>query len=186
MMPIPSSGGGDAACPAACSVHLLEGEETAKDEGDPGKTNPPHSGWVSYSLFPRPQGECFRRWYFNLVCYNWTAFMISTWFCMRYLIWCSMWKKNPGDAQTQERALSLSLFPWMNPSWGSRERWERWQSGCLLDCICKEHVRDEGESGKSAFPSTPTSMADRDKGPCWVFSRSRRNKAVNPSLADCS
>lgn len=44
MMPIPSSGGGDAACPAACSVHLLEGEETAKDEGDPGKTNPPHSG----------------------------------------------------------------------------------------------------------------------------------------------
>lgn len=106
MMPIPSSGGGDAARPAACSVHLLEGEETAKDEGDPGKTNPPHSGWVSYSLFPRPQGECFRRWYFNLVCYNWTAFMISTWFCVRYLIWCSMWKK------TQEMLkLRKGLYP---------------------------------------------------------------------------
>lgn len=75
-------------------------------------------------------------------------------------------KKNPGDAQTQERALSLSHFPWMNPSWESRERWERWQSGCLLDCICKEHVRDEGKSGKSAFPRTPISMAYRDKGAC--------------------
>lgn len=50
MMPIPSSGGGDADCPAACSAHLLEGEETVKDEGDPRKTNPLHSGPVSYSV----------------------------------------------------------------------------------------------------------------------------------------
>lgn len=58
------------------------------------------------------------------------------------------------------------LFSMDEPFLGSRERWERWQSGCLLDCVCKEHVRDKGGSGKSAFPSTPTSMADSDKGAC--------------------
>lgn len=55
MMPIPSSGGGgggegDAACPAACLTHLLEWQEAVKDEGDPRKTNPLHSGQVSYSI----------------------------------------------------------------------------------------------------------------------------------------